>query len=130
MKKIIVVAAIVINDKTILCVQRNNKGEAALKWEFPGGKIELGETCKEALIREIEEELKTIITVDEYFVTIEHQYEKFHLTMYCYKCTSISDIIVLNEHINYCWLPINKLNTLDWAPADWPIIKKLESEGI
>ena len=127
MKKIEVVAAIVINNKKIFCTQRLNIGEVALKWEFPGGKIDVNESKAQALEREIKEELDSDISINEYYTTIEHQYEIFHLTMHCNKYTLISDKITLKEHLDYCWLPINKLGTLDWALADWPIIRKLES---
>ena len=130
MKRIEVVAAIIIQNGKIFCTQRPNNGEVALKWEFPGGKIEPGETCKQALLREIEEELETLISVNEHFMTIEHQYKTFHLIMHCYKCTLVSDKIVLHEHVDSCWLPIEELHTLAWAPADLPIIKKLQEKSV
>lgn len=127
MNKINVVAAIIIKEEKVFCVQRNSKGEAALKWEFPGGKVEFNESEERALVREVKEELSCDISIDEFFMTVEYQYKTFYLTMHCYKCTLISDRIALNEHIDSCWLPVSKLNTLDWAPADLPIVRKIES---
>ena len=129
MKQIEVVAAIIIYNNEIFCTQRPNIGEVALKWEFPGGKIEINESNEQALVREIKEELNCDITINEYFTSVKHQYKSFHLLMHCYKCTLISDKIILNDHIDYCWLPVNELKKLDWAPADLPIIRKLESGG-
>jgi 8-oxo-dGTP diphosphatase len=129
MLKIDVVAAIIYKDNTILCVQRNNQGEIALKWEFPGGKLEEGETHEEALIREIKEELDCEITVDDFMMTVNYQYKTFHLNMYCYKCTLVSDKITLQEHIDSKWLKIEDLPMLDWAPADLPVVRKLVKEN-
>jgi 8-oxo-dGTP diphosphatase len=125
MRKIDVVAAIIVDNGNIFCTQRPNKGEVALKWEFPGGKIELGESHSEALKREIKEELNCDIRVNKYYMSIKHQYNNFHLTMHCYKCTLISGDIQLHEHVDYCWLPKDKLHILDWAPADIPIVNAL-----
>jgi len=130
MKHIEVVAAIITKDNKILCTQRPDKGEVAKKWEFPGGKIESGETHEQAIKREVKEELGCNISVDEFFMTIEHQYKFFQLVMHCYKCTLVSQKIILHEHIDSSWMTINNLDTLDWAPADWPIINIIMSEGI
>ena len=126
MKHIKVVAAILFNKGEILCTQRPDNGEAALKWEFPGGKIEPSETPEQALVREIKEELGCDITVNDFLMTVKHQYKSFHLTMHCYKCTLNSDNITLHEHVDSCWLPINEMNKLDWAPADIPVVHKLQ----
>jgi len=128
MKLVLVAAAILISDSKAFCTQRSNQGETALKWEFPGGKIKPSETPEEALKREIREELSCEISVDELYITVEHQYETFHLTMHCYKCSLLSEKIVLNEHLDSCWLPIDDLHTLDWAPADIPVVEKLHAE--
>lgn len=130
MRKIIVVAAIIRNDQNqIFCARRKDFGELALKWEFPGGKIELGETHQEALIREIKEELELDITVQDQFITITHQYNTFHITMYNYYCTITRGKLVLNEHIEYKWLDLNELSSLDWAEADIPIVNELVKRG-
>lgn len=126
MNQIKVVSAIIIFNNKVLCTQRPNAGEAALKWEFPGGKIEAFETPESAIIREIKEELDCDIHVKNFYMTVRYQYKTFHLTMYSYICTLLSDEIILREHINSCWLPINELHTLDWAPADIPIVEKLQ----
>ncbi len=125
MKKIEVVAAIIIKDDKIFCAQRANKGPLGLKWEFPGGKIEVNESKKEALKREIKEELATDIEVNEYFMTVKHQYETFYLTMHAYLCTVINGQLTLKEHVSSCWLEKDKLLSLDWAEADIPIVNNL-----
>ncbi|MDF2701027.1 MAG: hydrolase [Haloplasmataceae bacterium] len=125
MKRIEVVAAIFIKDNKVFCAQRANKGPLGLKWEFPGGKIEVNETREEALKREIKEELDTQISVDKLFMTIEHQYETFHITMHTFLCSAIAGNLTLSEHVNSCWLSKNDIHSLDWAAADMPIVDKL-----
>jgi 8-oxo-dGTP diphosphatase len=125
MKRIEVVAAIIIKDKKIYCARRDNKGEVALKWEFPGGKIEKGEDASSALIREIYEELNATIDVNKYFMTVEHQYKFFFITMHCYLCSIKEGLLSRNEHVEDKWLDVSDLNTLDWADADRPVVEKL-----
>lgn len=125
MKKIEVVAAILIKDKKVFCAQRANKGPLALKWEFPGGKIEINESKEEAIVREIKEELLVDIEVEEYLMTVNHQYETFFITMHALICNVVSGEIKLKEHVDSCWLDKSQLLTLDWAEADKPIVKKL-----
>ncbi len=130
MKKIHVVAAIIMQNNKILCTQRSDKGSLPLKWEFPGGKIESGETNENALVREIGEELNCEIQVNQLFFTVKHQYPTFHITMHSYLCEmkSSNESIVLNEHHDSKWLDIEDLNGLDWAQADLPIVGKLIEE--
>lgn len=125
MKKIEVVAAIFIEDGKVFCARRADKGPLGLKWEFPGGKIEANETKEQALIREIKEELNTEIKVDQFFMTVEHQYETFHLTMHSYLCTVLEGELEISEHADSCWLSKEELLTLDWAAADIPIVNKI-----
>jgi 8-oxo-dGTP diphosphatase len=129
MKQIEVVAAIIINDSKILCVQRNeNKLEyISKKYEFPGGKMELGESKQETIRREIFEELKMDIQVQEEFLTVTHQYPDFLLTMHSFICSCKDPKVTLTEHIDYKWLSKSELFSLDWAAADIPIVKKLIS---
>ena len=119
MKHIEVVAAVIEKDDKVFCCQKGNKGECAYKWEFPGGKIELGETHKQALIREIKEELDCLIKVNNYLITINHQYNTFHLTMHVYLCELIDKEPVLSEHIDSKWCSKDKLTDLDFAEADY-----------
>ncbi len=130
MKKIEVVAAIIYHKNKILCVQRNlNKySYISKKYEFPGGKIESNETHVEALIREIFEELNMDIAVNDLFLSVDHKYPDFRLLMHTYKCTTKSQELVLNEHIDYKWLSEYEIENLDWAAADIPIVKKLKNE--
>lgn len=131
MKHIEVVAAIMMNEQNqIFCAQRKNFGELALKWEFPGGKIEPGETHQKALTREIKEELELTIKVNDYLMKVSHQYKTFHLTMYCYYCKILGGTLVLNDHIQFLWMTKEELSTLDWADADIPIIKQLQKGDI
>jgi 8-oxo-dGTP diphosphatase len=127
MKHIEVAAAIIINNDKILCVQRNtNKYEyISLKYEFPGGKIEDGETSMAALIREIKEELSMDIVINNPFLTVNHDYPDFSLTMESFVCSCTDSNLTLTEHVDYKWLAIDELTELDWAAADIPIVKKL-----
>ncbi len=127
MKTIEVVAAIIFNDNRILCVQRGeSKFEyISKKYEFPGGKMEQGETKESAIKREIQEELHMDINVKEEFLTVHHNYQDFILIMHSFICNCSDPKLTLIEHINYKWLVKDELNTLDWAAADIPIMEKL-----
>lgn len=126
MKTIEVVAAIIIKDNKIFCTQRADDGRfLSLKWEFPGGKIEEGETHQEALKREIQEELKMDIDVNSFFLTVDHSYLHFRIIMHSYLCSMNDDDFSLEEHNRYKWLSPSKLKSLDWADADISIVEKL-----
>lgn len=127
MKTVEVVAAIIYDKDKIFATQRGY-GEFKDGWEFPGGKIELGETPEEALVREIKEELDTEIAVGELIDVVEYDYPNFHLTMHCFKCTIISGNLVLKEHEAAKWLTKKQLNSVDWLPADKGLIEKLMNE--
>ena len=126
MRDIEVVAAILIQDKRVFCAQRSNKGENASKWEFPGGKIETGESLEVALKREIQEELGVGIAVGNYLMTTHYQSNEFSLTMHVFWGTIIAGSIILNEHDAACWLTPDELDPLDWAPADLPVVKRVK----
>lgn len=125
-KKIEVVAAIILRDGRIFATQRGY-GEWKDWWEFPGGKIEPGESTEDALKREIREELATEIEVDELLTTVEYDYPKFHLTMHCYLCTIISGDLSLLEHEDARWLALDELDCVKWLPADKDVIEKLST---
>ena len=125
MKTIKVAAAIIVDEGRIFATQR---GYGAFKdgWEFPGGKVEAGETSREALAREIREELDTEIRVGELFETVEYDYPDFHLSMDCFICTVKAGGLVLKEHEAARWLTAETLETVEWLPADRGLIKKLK----
>lgn len=124
MKTIEVVAAVIKREGKIFATQRGY-GEFEGGWEFPGGKMEAGETPQEALVREIMEELDTEIEVGELIDTVEYDYPKFHLTMHCFFCTVKTGHLVLKEHEAAKWLTLETLDTVDWLPADQGLIEKI-----
>ena len=129
MKTIRVVAAVIkaTNEKGDPMIFATQRGYGDFKggWEFPGGKIEEGETPKEALVREIREELETEIAVGELIDTIEYDYPTFHLSMDCFWAEIVSGDLVLKEHEAAKWLTKDKLDTVEWLPADVTLIEKV-----
>lgn len=121
MKTIEVVAAIIVRDRQIFATQRGY-GEWKDWWEFPGGKMEPGETPEAALCREIREELQTEISVGPLLTTVEYDYPAFHLTMHCYLCTIVQGQLTLLEHEDARWLDSAALHSVRWLPADEAII--------
>ena len=125
MKTIKVVAAVIKRNNKIFVTQRGY-GEFKDGWEFPGGKVEKGETKEEALIREIKEELDTVIKVDSYLDTIEYDYPDFHLSMDCFVCSIVEGNLVLKEHEDSKWIKKEEIDTLNWLPADLIILDKVK----
>ena len=128
MKTIKVVAAVIQrqkNDKKEIFVTQRGYVEFARGWEFPGGKIEEGETPQEALIREIKEELDADILVGDLIDVVEYDYPNFHLSMNCYWCELKSEHVELKEHEDAKWLVREELTTVDWLPADITLVKKI-----
>lgn len=125
MKQIKVVAAIIKNEDKILATKRGY-GEFINMWEFPGGKIESGETKKQALVREIKEELNIEINVDKFALDIEYQYPNFYLFMSCFMCSIKEGSIELLEHNDGKWITKEELNTLKWLPADIDAVNYLK----
>ena len=127
LKQIEVVAAVIVEDDKLLATQRGY-GDFKGKWEFLGGKIEQGETHEEALVREIKEELNADIEVLMFLTKVEHDYEKFHLTMHTYICSLKDKIEMVKhgdnefEHDNMVWLDEKHLDDVDWLPADIKVI--------
>lgn len=125
-KKIEVAAAIIMDKGKVFATQRGY-GEFKDGWEFPGGKIEKGESPQQALVREIKEELDTEINVGELLDTVEYDYPNFHLVMHCYLCAVKSGDLVLKEHEAAKWLNRELLNSVEWLPADKGLIEKLHN---
>ena len=126
MKVIKVVAAIIIDDGKVFATQRGY-GDFKGGWEFPGGKIDVGETPEEALVREIKEELDTVVEVNELLDTVEYDYPNFHLSMDCFICKIKSGDLVLKEHEAAAWLTKDELKSVEWLPADITLIDKIRS---
>ena len=127
MKTIEVVAAIIRKGDYVFATQRGY-GEWKDWWEFPGGKMEAGETPKEALVREIKEELDADISIGRLLDTIEWDYPAFHLTMHCYMCSLLNDALHLNEHEAARWLRADELSRVNWLPADNQLLPLIERE--
>ena len=125
MKQIEVVAAIIRKGDKIFATQRGY-GEWKDWWEFPGGKMEPGESPEDALKREIHEELSTEISVDNFLCTVEYDYPKFHLTMHCFWCSLQSDALHLNEHEAAKWLSLDQIDSVKWLPADKIVIEQIK----
>lgn len=125
MKEIKVVAAIIQKENKILATKRGY-GEFINMWEFPGGKIESGETKEQALVREIKEELNIEISVDKFAIDIEYQYPNFYLFMSCFMCSIKEGSIELLEHNDGKWITKEDLNTLNWLPADIDAVNYLK----
>ena len=124
MKKIEVVAAIICRNNKYFACQR---GYGVFKnfWEFPGGKIEPGESREEALKREIREELDLSICIDSFLTTVEYDYPSFHLTMHCFLCSIDSQDPIIKEHENARWLLKEQLHSVQWLPADIKVVEAL-----
>ena len=130
MKTIKVVAAVICDslvNTTKIFATAKGYGEFKGKWEFPGGKLEAGETSQQALIREIQEELDVKIEVSELIDTIEYDYPTFHLSMDCFLCVVVDGEIILKEAEAARWLDKDELYSVDWLPADIALIEKLQN---
>ena len=134
MKSIRVVAAIIksINEEgePVIFATQRGYGEYKDWWEFPGGKIEAGETPEDALVREIQEELDATIVVDRYLLTVEYDYPSFHLSMDCFWCSLKNGHLTLLEHEAAKWLPLNNLRQVNWLPADIIVVEGIEKEQV
>lgn len=127
MKTVEVVAAIIRKENRIFATQRGY-GDWKDYWEFPGGKVEVGETPMQALVREIREELDTEIRIDKYLTTIEWDYPNFHLTMHCYMSSLLTEALHLNEHEDARWLQADELPSVNWLPADDQLLPLIRQE--
>ena len=130
-KHIEVVAAVIEHDGKILCMERD-QGKydyVSFKWEFPGGKIEQGETKEEALARELREEMEMSVEIKKHFLDVYHEYPDFTINMYSYLCVAKNTEFKMNVHHDFVWLEKNQIEKLDWAAADFPIVKKIIEEN-
>lgn len=128
-KHIEVVAAIIHDANGRIFATQRGYGDWRGWWEFPGGKIELGESSEEALKREIWEELETRIVIERLVTTVEYDYPTFHLTMHCYWCHVESGTLTLKEHEAARWLAKEELESVKWLPADLQILEKIRNLG-
>ena len=124
MKRIEVVAAVIVRDGEVLATRRGY-GEWQGWWEFPGGKMEAGESPRDALRREIREELDAEIEVGRLLETVEWDYPSFHLTMHCFICSLVSGSLNLNEHEAAAWLTKENIGSVKWLPADEGLIGRI-----
>lgn len=129
LKRIEVVAAVIVRGAKVLATQRGY-GEFEGWWEFPGGKVDAGETPQQALVREIHEELNAKIVVGDYLCTAEYDYPKFHLSMRCYVCSLADGSFELLEHHAARWLDATHLDEVDWLPADIQVIEAIKASAI
>lgn len=126
-KEIDVVGAVIVTNGRVLCAQRGGKGPLAGKWEFPGGKVEVGESSRQALEREIIEELKCRISVGQEVTTTTYAYDFATINLTTFWCELIDGEPHLTEHTDVRWLPAPDLSTLDWAPADIPAVRLIQA---
>lgn len=128
MKRINVVGAVITKDRLVLCAQRGSPGNLAGLWEFPGGKIEPGETPRAALEREITEELHCEVDVGDQVTTTTHEYDFGIVTLTTFYCRLVAGTPKLTEHAAIRWLSPSELTTIDWAPADVPAVVQIQME--
>ena len=126
LKRIKVVGAVLVHDGRVFAAKRGPGKSMAGYWEFPGGKVEAGETPEDALARELREELKIDVTVGEFIVTATYEAGTAVIELSTYLCTIIEGVPVLTEHEEFRWLPVSELSDVEWAPADIPTVELLQ----
>ena len=129
MRSIEVVAAVICRDGKVLATQRGYGAQAG-GWEFPGGKVEPGETPEAAIVREIREELGATIAVERHLATVDHDYETFHLHMACFVCHVAAGSLELREHSSARWVDAATIDSLAWLPADLKVVAAIKEQGV
>ena len=125
---LLVTCAVIKKDNLYLAVQRSARMKFPLKWEFPGGKLEAGELPEDGLKREIREELQLEIGLLEKLEPVEHDYGTFHIKLLPYLAYVKEGNLILQEHTAFRWLHVHQLDELDWAGADWPVVRQLQEK--
>jgi 8-oxo-dGTP diphosphatase len=123
-----VACAVIQKDGLILATQRSAAMSLPLKWEFPGGKLEAGESAEQCLVRELQEELGITVRVGQRLEPLTYSYPTFAVTLHPFLCDQLQGSMILHEHSDACWMAPNELSSLDWAEADWPLITCLTKE--
>ena len=123
-----VVGAVIVSEGLVLCAQRGNSGKLPGLWEFPGGKIEEGESPEDALVREIKEELGAVVTVEKEILTTRHEYEFGVVSLTTFYCQIVAGTLSNREHSKLVWLTPNELHSVEWAPADIPAVEKIATD--
>ncbi|WP_396655574.1 (deoxy)nucleoside triphosphate pyrophosphohydrolase [Microbacterium sp.] len=129
-KQLTVVGAVIVREGMVLCAKRGPAGPLASRWEFPGGKVERGEAARDALAREISEELKCAVDVGSELTTTTYHYDFAAVTLTTFWCELTSGVPQLTEHAEVRWLRPSELESLDWAPADIPAVRLIVASGV
>lgn len=130
MKTVVVTAAIIIRDSQCLIARRKPEAHQGLKWELPGGKLEVGESPEDCLRREICEELNLVIEVGDIYKIVSHNYENTHVILLCYKCSIIAGTPKAIDCHDFCWVYPEDMENFEFAPADVPVVLQIREQGL
>ena len=124
-----VCCALIIRDGKVLATQRSEEMPHPLKWEFPGGKVKMGESPERCIMREIKEELRIQIKVDQMLPSVTHSYENFTIKLIPFLCSILKGTVYLSEHLHFDWVDFNDLDTIDWLDADRKLVEKIQEKS-